>query len=102
LADWGAFLLIFAVDASMPVYHRFGFIERGRWRSSETVDHPVALLYVSRDSMFRIRNTLRPRGHDYHWGPVASDPFNDTECKVVNLGNGILDLRLEPRAKADP
>jgi GrpB-like predicted nucleotidyltransferase (UPF0157 family)/predicted N-acetyltransferase YhbS len=58
----GVFFLIFAVDASMPIYERFGFVEKARWKSEDGKDHPLGLLHVEPSALDRVKSTLERRG----------------------------------------
>lgn len=55
-------VMIFAVDASIPFYHRFGFSEIGRWKSKDGANHPVGFLKVDNATIRRIRAKLERRG----------------------------------------
>src|SRR5579862_2628106 len=49
-APGGTFFLIFAVDASMPIYQCFGFQEKAKWEAEDGTAHPLGLLHVPPDA----------------------------------------------------
>jgi predicted N-acetyltransferase YhbS len=57
----GVYVLIFAVDASIPIYNQFGFSERGKWKTEDGKDHPLGVLHVSQSSLERIKSVLKRR-----------------------------------------
>ena len=83
----GVFALILAVEASIPIYRRFGFIDRGSWKSKDGAKHPFAILRVSPGSLKRIKRILDQRGIKLEGtiAPPASDKFC---CEVQTSHNG--------------
>jgi [ribosomal protein S18]-alanine N-acetyltransferase len=56
-----AFALIFAVDASIPIYRRFGFIDYSKWKAEDGREYPLGFLQVPCWSMDPLRATLKKR-----------------------------------------
>jgi predicted N-acetyltransferase YhbS len=93
----GAFVLIFAVDASMPIYGRFGFIEKTRWKAEDGKDHPVGLLNVPSVTLSRVKSALKRRGLSIQ-GNLALQPSGELSCEIQRDANGSYRLQLQPRA----
>jgi len=56
------FIFIFAVEASMNIYRRFGFIRTTEgWPDDEKKLHPVGVLRISSRTLLKIRSTLARR-----------------------------------------
>jgi ribosomal protein S18 acetylase RimI-like enzyme len=77
----GAFVFVFAVNASMPIYRRFGFIEATRWKTEDDEDHPLGFLHVPLWSLDRVKSVLKRRQLRVQ-GDVVLHPSNDTVCEI--------------------
>jgi ribosomal-protein-alanine N-acetyltransferase len=69
-------VMIFAVDASMPFYQRFGFSEIGRWKSKDGGNHPVGVLKVDNATIRHIQAKLERRGVRVDGNLVLSHAVN--------------------------
>ncbi len=90
----GVFAVIFAVDASMPIYARFGFVEVGKWKSEDGKDYPIGTQYVTRLSLQRIKSTLEQRGVRVQ-GEVALHRNVDFNCEIERGATGALILNFK-------
>lgn len=92
----GAFFLIFAVAASMPIYRRFGFIEKSRWKTKDGNDHPIALLHVPCLALDRVKSVLKRRGLSLQ-GNLVVPTSRELTCEIKRGSAGSYKLRLERR-----
>ena len=95
----GVIVLIFAVNASMPVYRRFGFVEQGKWKGSEAESHPVGVQHVPWITLRRIKRVLQERGVCVEGGPMPLHKSEEHECQVEATGHGYVMVRLERRGE---
>jgi N-acetylglutamate synthase-like GNAT family acetyltransferase len=91
----GALFLIFAVDASMPVYRRFGFIEKTKWKSEDGKEHPVGVLQVFPDTHARVKSVLRRRRLHID-GNFVLQPSREAGCEILIDASGCYQIQLRP------
>jgi ribosomal-protein-alanine N-acetyltransferase len=92
----GTFFLILAVDASMPIYRRFGFIEKTRWKAEDGKDHPVGVLHVPVDVLARVKSALDRRGVSLH-SRLVLQQSSEASCEIQRDANGSWRLQVQPR-----
>jgi ribosomal protein S18 acetylase RimI-like enzyme len=93
----GAFFLIFSVDASMPIYRRFGFEEKTRWKAEDGKDYPAGLLHVPTVALDRVKSALNRRGLSIK-GNLVLHPSRELSCEIQPDANGFYRLQIQPRA----
>jgi len=81
------FILIFAVEPSMPFYRRFGFALAGTWKAENGKDYPIGLLRVTYHEMQRLKVALEQRGIRVR-GDLVLHPSSDMTGEVVYGPNG--------------
>jgi len=94
----GAFVFIFAVEASMPIYRRFGFVEKRRWKTEDGKDYPLGFLWVPRSSLHRVKSTLNRRGLKIQ-GNVILHLSGTISCEIQQNADGSYRLQLHPRTE---
>jgi predicted N-acetyltransferase YhbS len=77
----GYYVFIFAVEASIRVYSRFGFSAVGEWQDVQGGKHPISLLCVTRRTLARVKSTLRHRRIGLN-GSLSLSPPAEAECAV--------------------
>lgn len=93
----GVYLLIFAVDASIPVYGRFGFLHIGKWKTEEGTSHPMGLLHVAPDALDRVKSTVVRRGLRIH-GDLVLHGTGNVSVEIRRRGRDSYRVRFRPRA----
>jgi hypothetical protein len=83
----GFYVLIFAVDASIPIYTQFGFAETGKWKTEDGKYHPLGMLHVSLPSLQRIKSVLKRRGVQVQGTLVVGSPGKSV-CEVQYGAHG--------------
>jgi GrpB-like predicted nucleotidyltransferase (UPF0157 family)/predicted N-acetyltransferase YhbS len=94
----GVFFLIFAVDASMPVYRRFGFLDTGRWKTKEGTDHPTGLLHLPTDALIRVKSALIRRRLRIE-GNLVLHKTENVSVEIRRLRRDSYRVRIQPRAE---
>ena len=93
------FSFIYALDKSIPFYHRFGYGLVGYWQSEDGGKHPVGMLSYQRYMINPISAILRKRGH-------LIDPnlplTNQGECPFIITPTWDGQYRLETRRPVAP
>jgi ribosomal-protein-alanine N-acetyltransferase len=85
----GYFVFIFAVDPSMEVYQRFGFIRtQGGWTDDEKKTHPIGVLRVSSPTLEKIKSTLARRGIRLE-GQLSLQPPRRTTFNIESTSAGL-------------
>ncbi len=97
----GAFVLIFAVDASMRIYQRFGFVEKGLWKAEDGKDYPIGFLHVPVDSLGRVKSTLAKRRLRIQ-GEVVLRSTENLSCEVKEGPPGHFRIQVQPRVEPPP
>jgi len=92
----GIFVFIFAVDASMPAYRRFGFIEKTRWTAEDGKHYPAALLSVPLSSLQRVKSTLNRRQVRVQ-GNLHLQTSDTISCIVEPDTAGLIHFRFQAR-----
>jgi predicted N-acetyltransferase YhbS len=92
----GAFVFIRAVDASMPVYRQFGFIENARWKADDGTDHPAAFLHIPVNSLERVKSKLRRRNLTVQ-GKFVLHTSEVLSCDIKLVG-GRYRCQIQPQA----
>jgi ribosomal protein S18 acetylase RimI-like enzyme len=92
----GAFFLIFAVDASMPIYRRFGFIEKSRWKAEDGNNYPLALLRVPPTALDRVKTALNRRGVRVE-GNLTMHQSEELSCEIQSGASGSYRIQLRSR-----
>jgi len=94
----GAFAVICAVNSSMPIYRRFGFVEASHWKSEDGAKHPVGFLRLPILLLNRLKLTLHRRGQCVRGGLVlhTSDEFS---CELQNLSGDRYQVNIARIAK---
>jgi len=86
----------------MPVYRRFGFIEKTRWKTEDGKDHPVGLLHVPVWSLERVKSVLNRRGVQVK-GTVVLHSSEEFFCEIQLTPAGGFQFQFRPRTEeADP
>ena len=93
----GAFCLIFAVDTSMPIYRRFGFIEKTKWKMEDGKEYPLGTLHVPSFALDRVKSGLKRRGLSIK-GNLVLHPSREVSCEIQLDENGFYQLQIKPRA----
>jgi hypothetical protein len=91
----GIYVLIFAVDASMPIYNQFGFLQTGRWKTEDGKDHPLGVLHVSQSTLQRVKSALKRRSIEVQ-GSLIVCSSGETICEVQHDAHGTR-LQFRPR-----
>jgi predicted N-acetyltransferase YhbS len=84
----GYFVFIFAVEASMSAYYRFGFIRKSGWLDDTGKQHPIGLLRVSDPSLAKIRSTFRRRRIRLE-GTLSLQPSSPRACTIERTAAGL-------------
>jgi [ribosomal protein S18]-alanine N-acetyltransferase len=92
------FTIILAVDASMPIYNRFGFVERAKWKTEDGKLHPMGLLCIPQPVHQKIKSTLDKRGIQIK-GPLTLYKSDTNICEVEE--NATTGTRLHFRPLTD-
>lgn len=78
----GYFVFIFAVEASINIYERLGFIRMPEgWPDEEKKLHPIGLLQVSSPTLAKIKSTLMRRGVRFD-GKLSLQPSSGMFCTI--------------------
>ncbi len=80
----------------MPIYRRFGFMERGWWKADDGQEHPIGLLDVPAVVMDRVKSVLKRRGLVVH-GNLVLKQSQDLSCRVWRERDGYCQLELRGR-----
>ena len=86
------FVMILAVNASLPIYKRFGFVEGGKWKAKDGTEHPIGLLRVPARSLQTIKLTLQRRGIRVD-GNISLHPSEEMTCQVEEGDRGAYRIR---------
>lgn len=98
----GIYVTICAVDASMPIYARFGFTEIGKWQPPGGEEYPYGVLHVARSSLEVVKSTLKRRGVRVQ-GEVTLHRSEDTSGEVEKREDGSILIRFhEPAQPTEP
>ncbi len=87
------YVFIYAVDASLPIYQKFGFIPWGHWRAGDGKDYPSAVLPVSRSTINTIQSTLQRRGVRTE-GDLPLDEKSEMKFEVRTAQNRTISLHV--------
>lgn len=93
----GAYFLIFAVNASIPIYQRFGFLEKARWKTEDGAQHPLGLLHVAADPLNRVKSALIQRGVRIR-GNLVLHYAENISAEITRGARGSYRIQLRPRA----
>lgn len=77
----GYYVFIFALESSIRVYRKFGFVRYGRWQAEDGKEYPLAVLPVPGSSIEKIRSTLRNR----HVRIDGRLPLNQSESSIIEV-----------------
>ena len=91
----GIFVLIFAVDASLPFYRRFGFADWTKWKYEDGKEIRVAIVNIPGWASRKVKSKLHQRGIHVQ-GNMKPGPSGNVSCSIKKTSRGKFQIEFGP------